>query len=326
MNPLVSVIVPIFGVEEYIEKCARSLFEQTLESIEFIFVDDCTKDNSIFILQEVINEYPNRKGQIKLLRNNTNSGLPTSRKRGVEVANGDYIIHCDSDDWVDVKMYETLYNKAVEEDADIVICDFKHIYNDGRQIVIPQKPAKKDGKSLIHQMLQQKLHGSCCNKLVKRACYKDGIVFPIKNMTEDLVVMTQVAINAKHISYIAEPYYYYRINTDSISKCNTESSILARYNGIIENTIIIADFIERNNLMWEFSEDIIFKKYDCKEVLDSLLNKFKYRELWRNTFPEINNLYLRNKYIKRNNKLRGFLLLNKMYFVYYIVINLKRYI
>ena len=116
----VSVIIPVYGVEKYIARCAHSLFSQTMrEGIEFIFIDDCTPDRSIDILCEVLEQYPHRKAQTRIVKMPTNSGLPAVRRHGIQLAKGDYIIHCDSDDWVDIRMYETMYRKAMEENADI---------------------------------------------------------------------------------------------------------------------------------------------------------------------------------------------------------------
>src|SRR5574344_2940798 len=122
--PKVSIIIPIYNVEKYIERCARSLFEQTEEDLEFIFVNDVTPDNSIQILNNVIKDYPSRKHQIKILENEKNLGVAETRLKGIMEASGEYIIHCDSDDWVDRDIYRMLYEKAKAEDLDIVWCDF----------------------------------------------------------------------------------------------------------------------------------------------------------------------------------------------------------
>ena len=122
--PKVSVIIPVFGVEKYIERCARSLFEQTLDDIEFIFVDDCTNDDSISVLQKVLMEYPNRNNQTKIVYHDVNKGLPAARQTGLRIASGEYVAHCDSDDWVERSIYADMYEKASEEEADIVICDY----------------------------------------------------------------------------------------------------------------------------------------------------------------------------------------------------------
>ena len=120
----VSVVVPIYGVEKYIERCARSLFEQTLDDIEFIFVDDCTKDHSICVLEKVLLDYPQRQKQTTIVHHEVNKGLPLARQTGIMMATGDFIAHCDSDDWVDVDVYRQMYDTAINEKADVVICDY----------------------------------------------------------------------------------------------------------------------------------------------------------------------------------------------------------
>lgn len=102
----VSVIVPIYGVEKYIERCARSLFEQTLDDIEYIFVDDCSPDKSIEILNAVIADYPQKIPYIKIIQHKKNKGLPLARRSGWKAATGEYIANCDSDDWVDSALFE----------------------------------------------------------------------------------------------------------------------------------------------------------------------------------------------------------------------------
>ena len=126
MHPKVSVIVAIYNSEKYIEECARSLFTQTLDEIEYIFVNDATPDNSICILKNVLKEYPNRQSYAKIINLETNGGIAHARQIGISQASGEYIIHADSDDWVDNDMYERLYVYAKETNSDIVGCNFRH--------------------------------------------------------------------------------------------------------------------------------------------------------------------------------------------------------
>ena len=102
----VSVIIPIYKVEAFIERCAATLMEQTLPEVEYIFVDDATSDNSIDVLEEVIARYPQRKGQVRIVHNAENKGLPAARNTGLALATGEYIFHCDSDDYVEPSMLE----------------------------------------------------------------------------------------------------------------------------------------------------------------------------------------------------------------------------
>ena len=107
--PKVSVIIPVYNVEKYIEKCARSLFEQTLDDIEYIFIDDCSPDNSMLVLSKVLKSYPKREAQVRIIRNPENKGVAYSRTIGMKAATGEYMIHCDPDDWVDKELYQNMY-------------------------------------------------------------------------------------------------------------------------------------------------------------------------------------------------------------------------
>ena len=120
--PKVSVIIPVYGVEPFIERCARSLFEQTLEDMEFIFVDDCSPDRSVEILNKVVSEYPNRN--VSVWKQSINCGVSAVRELALSKATGEYLGFCDSDDWVDSNMYKTLVETAEAQDADVVGCGF----------------------------------------------------------------------------------------------------------------------------------------------------------------------------------------------------------
>ena len=120
MIPKVSVIITIYNREKYIEDCARSLFEQTLDDVEFIFVDDASTDNSVMILRELLKNYPKRMDLTRVICLENNGGRAVARQIGIDNSIGDYVIHVDSDDWIDLDMLEKLYEKAKETDADIV--------------------------------------------------------------------------------------------------------------------------------------------------------------------------------------------------------------
>ena len=124
MKYKVSVIIPIYKVERYITRCAESLMRQTLPEVQFVFVDDATPDNSISLLEAVLERYPERRGDVVILRHNANKGLPSARNTGLSVAEGEYIFHCDSDDFVEVDMLAKMYALVEKESADIVWCDW----------------------------------------------------------------------------------------------------------------------------------------------------------------------------------------------------------
>ena len=127
VRPKVSVIVAVYNVEKYVERCAHSLFNQTLDSIEYIFVDDCSPDKSIEIIKRILEQYPHRKTQVKFIHHDTNQGQAGARTTGMKAATGEYMIHCDPDDWVELNMYELLYNAAHprgKKPIDVVLCNY----------------------------------------------------------------------------------------------------------------------------------------------------------------------------------------------------------
>ena len=121
--PKVSFLVPVYNVSAYIGRCARSLFEQTFDDIEYIFVNDCTPDDSMERLEAVIEQYPERAGQVKIINQEQNQGPGTARNVALLAASGEYVCCVDSDDYVDADMVDAMYAKAVAEGADIVVAD-----------------------------------------------------------------------------------------------------------------------------------------------------------------------------------------------------------
>ena len=210
--PKVSVIIPVYKAEPYIERCARSLFEQTLDDLEFIFVDDCSPDRSIEVMERLLDEYPTRKSQVKVIHHEANQGVSAARQHGVDAATGEYIIHCDPDDWVELNMYEEMYSAAKAKDADIVICDFYN-YQNGKETIESQKPEKLNSISVLEGISGRsfhKLHGSLCNKLIKSACYTNASFYTDISYCEDVAILFRMLADELSISHISEGLYHYR--------------------------------------------------------------------------------------------------------------------
>lgn len=208
--PKVSVVIPVYGVEKYIEKCARSLFEQTLDDLEYIFVDDCSPDGSIAVIQKVLEEYPQRKNQTKIIHHEKNGGLVAARKTGLAQASGSYIIHCDSDDWVDPAMYETLYNQAVENNADMVYCDINKCKD--TEIKRLSLQGKREPEALIKEILSGSSIGAVWNKLFKREIALDPRIHCPDHiiMAEDMLRVCQMLLLCNKICHIKQALYCYR--------------------------------------------------------------------------------------------------------------------
>lgn len=309
--PKVSVIIPVYGVKKYIERCARSLFEQTLDDIEYVFVDDSTPDNSISILRKVLSEYPNREKQVKILRHEKNKGLAQARQTGLKIASGEYIAHCDSDDWVDVHMYEEMYNKAIEEDADIVVCDYV-VTNDTSVIKTINACHAKSAKQLIENCLFQRDPWSLWNKLFNRKAYSN-IEYPKGAMGEDMVTIIQLLWNCKTLSYINKPYYQYFYNSESITKVCTRDSCISKFNQLSYNTTIVMNFIKNKKLDAEYKDALVVYKNFIRSVLYPIVYDKQYYNIWNNMFLGLNKQVLLSKYISVSEKIRVFLTMVHLY-------------
>src|SRR5574344_640109 len=311
--PKVSIIIPIYNVEKYIERCARSLFEQTEEDLEFIFVNDVTPDNSIQILNGVIKDYPSRKNQIKILENEKNLGIAETRFKGIMEASGEYIIHCDSDDWVDINMYRMLYEKAKAEDLDLVWCDLYR--TDGATDYYISQKTSSDKLNLQKWLLSGKIMGSLCNHLVKRnIMLKNELIYPKNNMIEDLVLVIQLTFYAESIGYLAKSLYYYRHNPYSITNdASMRSKILSQALDYYINECLLFDFIAKKGLSRILKKEIALHKVSSKNFYLSLINKTSDCHLWIDRYPELNVKIFFMKDVGIRTKLTALLIILRLY-------------
>lgn len=206
-------------------RCVDSLLAQTLTNFEVLLIDDGSPDHS----GEICDRYAEQDKRIRVIHQE-NGGVSAARQRGIDEAKGEYTIHADPDDWVEPTMLEKLYEKAKKEDADVVICDY-YTNVRKRQMYIKQQPTAFVSDSLVHDLVFQQLHGSCCNKLVKRVCYSEyGIRFPKgMNMREDLTVCLELFMRPVKVAYLNEAFYHYDMtsNGNSLSLSNSCKKKLA---------------------------------------------------------------------------------------------------
>ena len=205
--PKVSVIVPVYNVEKYLERCLESLVRQTLEEIEIIVVNDSTLDDSQRIIDYYQALYPAKvKGLIK-----PNGGLSDARNYGMQQMSGDYFGFVDGDDYVEETMFEKLYEAAVANDAEVTTCDFYWAYPDElrRQIDGPYRSSKE----MLVEMMP-----TVWNKLYKRSWFESlDIAFPVGLRYEDSSFSIRLAPFIKKLAYVSEPLIYYVQRQDSIT-------------------------------------------------------------------------------------------------------------
>lgn len=262
MKYKVSVIVPIYKVEPFIKRCADSLFSQSLDSIEYIFVDDCSPDNSISILENTLKSYPTRIKDVQILHHNKNKGSAAARNTGILSASGEFIIFCDSDDWVDIDMYEIMYNTAIRNKSDIVVCDFISVFP--KKNIYYSQSFRETPKDFLKAILNGKLHNGLWNKLIKRSIYNqlDFLWIEGINMWEDVSIIPRIAFFSKKVNYLHKAFYHYnQQNLNSYTTIWSNASI----NNVLEVVKIIDSFFALHSN--DFNNDIIYFKLNAKSLL-----------------------------------------------------------
>lgn len=316
----VSVIVPVYNVERYIGRCVHTLMQQTLQEVEFIFVDDAGVDSSMDILHTVIALYPERMSFVRIIRHEHNKGLPAARNTGLRYATGEYVFHCDSDDFMEHDALERLYETATKNNADIVWCDYTEMLPTMEKC--KSQPSFSTPLVAIKAMLTGNMEYNVWNKLAKRSLYTDnGIEFPEGHtMGEDLTVIMLFACakNVAHVEYVA--YHYDRTNPTAVTRKLTrekqeslnhnvkrvEAFLTERFGNVLENEIACLKL----NQKWNFL------------ISSPSITKYK---MWNEWFPEANH-YIKTQPVSFRIKLLEWATWRKQYWVvwlhYWVVIRL----
>ena len=226
----VSILVPIYGVEAYIERCARSLLEQTYHNLEFVFVNDCTKDNSIDVLLRTLEDYPSQKHKYKLIEHNRNRGIATTRNTALSECSGDFFIFVDSDDWLELNAIECMVSAQQKFNSDIITCNY-NIY-EAKRIRPFKGNADADTNEMLKQLLNGKGEGRLWGRLIRTSLIKNNDIHFVDgaNFAEDVMMMTFLLFYAKsHISIDECLYNYERRNissyTSTFSDRNSRESL-----------------------------------------------------------------------------------------------------
>ena len=268
----ISVIVPVYGVERYIERCVRSLFGQTMtEGVEFIFINDCTKDRSIELLTSIIGEYPQVRSRVKIINHLRNRGLAAARQTGLTAAQGEYILHLDSDDYFESDMLEVMYGVALDKEADVVVSDFFMSFKDGD--VYQECPLYDSKESMFKSIIAPWRYGnktvgsSVWNKLIKRSICMEHNINSIEgiNYGEDFIVISQILYYAVGITKVDRAFVHYnQQNIRSYTHNKSASNMRQR----LKSTNVIADFLSVDSTVY----NDVFDERRSYELLIAISN------------------------------------------------------
>lgn len=235
MHPRISVIIPIYNVEKYIQQCIDSVIHQTLNEIEIILVDDQSPDNC----PKICDQYAKTDRRIKIVHKPINEGLGFARNSGLKVATGEFVAFIDSDDFIDKNMFYSLYQEAIQSNADIVYCGLsfykngcftkkeevskRTVYsteNERKELILDFVAPEPSYKSDVKYMM------SACKAIYRRSIIKENEIYFLserKILSEDIFFNIQTILKSNIIIFLPTPFYFYRYNTNSIThKFNIE--------------------------------------------------------------------------------------------------------
>lgn len=303
----ISVIVPVYNVEKYIEKCLETLVNQTIDGIEIIIVNDGSKDSSKKIIEKFTEKYSEKIVYLE----KENGGLSDARNYGISYAKGEYIAFLDSDDYVELDTYEKMYKLAKEENSEMVECNFYWEYPNKMKVDIGQKYKTKK------EMLQ-KVRVVAWNKLIKKEVLeKSKIQFPKGYRYEDVEFTYKLIPYLNKVSFLDKPCIHYVQRTSSIS--NSQNERTKEIFNVLSNVI---EFYKEKEIYEEYKEELeyVYVRYLlCSSLLrivkikDKNIRKRLVNLTWENlnkNFPKWkkNNILrnskgIKNIYIKSVNKL-----------------------
>lgn len=313
---LVSVVIPMYNVENYIKKCASSLFEQSLSNIEYIFVNDASTDSTVLILEKILDLYPNRKNQTKIISHSTNRGSVVSRHTGLQSSSGKYILFCDSDDWVSPEMLLRLLMEAEGGQYDIVYCNYLVVSHGENRICVQTVYSSKI--AYIQAIIAGELGGYLWNKLVKRELYERVVFSMGYDMWEDLYISIQLFCYAEAVGSVnAALYYYNQENLNSI----VHSCSPKRLYAMVENVRLIESFLTSYNI--EMKTYLESRKMYCKNLM--IVQNVAVQK-WNMIFKEVNLLFCRNQNIPFYIRMIAYGLNHNVFIGYNIYLLIKRLI
>lgn len=305
----ISIIIPTYNSSKYISKCIYHICKQTFNGvIELIFVDDGSNDGTVQAIEHYLKCYEYR-GIYKIIQHNENKGAAAARITGISNSTGEYILFCDSDDWMDDKMCEIMYSEVIKSSSDMVVCDYNNIYEEYSRV-----STNNYEEDFLQGLLLCKCTGSLWNKLIRRKILtSENFVYPKVSYTEDYVYSIQLAIMAEKIRYIPLPLYNYCHREGSIVTSKDEVAINRRIKENLENHRLVEDILKIHHLYEKYYSQSLALKLIVKNSIRSYFPSKAYYKLWKNTYPEMSIEIFKSHHISFKSKIAYFLTLMGLY-------------
>ena len=286
----ISIITPLYKAENFIERCADSLFGQTFTDIEYIFVDDCSPDSTVKRLRQVLDSYPTRKPRTKIISHERNRGVAAARNTGLDAATGDYVYYVDADDYIEPDAIEAMVARSDKGMTDIVACGWYLTFSrNERQMPMP---SYADAETALRGMLSGQLRWNLWLYMIRRDIYlRHGIRFiEGENIGEDMLVLLKLFSRVRSIAFVDRPLYHYvKQNDNSITRLSPADQM----NRLMHNLMASIEYLS-SNFGDRYEKELNFFKLNAKMPLLITDDRDSYRA-WSASFPEANRYIMQNR-------------------------------
>ena len=298
----VSILIPIYNVERFFARCIESIFSQTYQDIEYVFVNDHTPDGSMSVLGRMCEKYPVRANNVKIIENANNQGIAKVRNTLLENAGGDYVLFVDSDDWIEPDMVELMANEAMSRNADVVGCDYYEDYESRSVVVRQEYPSGHD--EAMKAMTLLKIKGVLWKLLIRRdiLMQNDLRFIPTIHFAEDYIFCCKLFYYSHVFASVNKPLYHYiQYNPNNYSSTDIDKRVESFARAIRE----VERFYRQEGVYEKLEKELTVRKFLIKSqyVLD---NGHVNIRKWSRLFPESNHVWREMGY-SRGNRMRFFL-------------------
>ena len=315
----ISVCIPVWNVEAYIGQCLESVFNQTIiEKSEILIIDDCTPDNSITVVKNLLEKYPQHKERVGIIKHEKNRGLAAARNTGLQNATGKYIIQVDSDDWLEPDYLEQLYNSAESENADIAGCDYFLELAESTKIV--KEDLNKSPSDCLKYIITI-CQGIIWTKLVRKDLFTENNINWVEglDMGEDLLICSKLFAHAGKVVNVDKPLYHYR-KTNPNSFCNDVKKNQYKFDSLVKVTESVIEYLSKWSPLYD--DDFNLMKAKIKQICLFMGDRSLRKQVY-NLWPECNK-DLEGCAESLKMKLFLFLVAHKFYFCTEMIFMLKK--
>ena len=307
-NPLVSILIPIYNVEKYLGKCLDSVFSQTYKNVEYVFVDDCSTDNSYDVLMSSIEQNNIPKYKYTIVSHKQNEGIAVSRADCIANAKGEYVQFVDSDDWIEPDMTETLVEATKSSQIDLVGCYFIKDFLSGKQTRHSENYSQSCAENMV-LCINYDISTVLWKMLIRRSLFSYFKITPHVDIVEDYIISVKLYFYANSFAVVDKYMYHYVQYNEGRVSFQTLRSITNHIKGVKE----VEEFLKTKELITPNISNLFnLRKFNIKS---NFLTKNMFDiQAYRTTFPEADKAWRQIDY-SRNEKIKFWLAEKKLYFI-----------